>query len=422
MAPVRDAVILAAGAGSRMAPATLATPKEALPLLDVPLIIHVVAEAAAAGVERIHLVLSKGKEHLFEVARGNTDAKQQLVKKRPDLSEWMFKPSQKADVIMHIQEHPRGVGDAISQAIGSIDGPFLVLMADNALIEKAEDNTEWQPSLASKRLVDKWVEHERPILGLVEVPEAILHRYGVVEMDGENVTNIIEKPEGDDAPSRLVACGRYLFPAGARNDFESHPVGIHGEMQSVAVLQHYIAQNGGLIGLNLERCALYDSGNPMGWLLDQMHHASQREDVQKELLSGIERIRHRIINLRVDALRPHEEVQTHRVEKMVRKFNKTGVVHKPLLVDQASLTILDGHHRYNAAMKLGLKWIPSILVDYMGDLTIQVDVWPECGLMEISKDEVIAMGLSEKLFPPKTSRHVLSQKLPSLKVKLEDLR
>ncbi len=422
MAPVRDAVILAAGVGSRMAPATLATPKEALPLLDVPLIIHVVAEAAAAGVDRIHLVLSKGKEHLFEVAKGTTDAKQRLLGKRAELSDWMFEPAQKAEVIMHIQEHPLGVGDAISQAIDSIDGPFLVLMADNALIGNDLVNNEWEPSSASKHLVDKWMENKRPVLGLVEVPETIIHRYGVVEMDGEKVVRIIEKPTKEEAPSKLVACGRYLFPGGAKDDFDSHPLDIHGEMQSVEVLRHYISQKGGLIGLDLEKYALYDSGDPMGWLLDQMHHASQRGDTCDELMRGIERIRHRIVNIRVEALRPHEKIKPARLKKMVAKFTTTGVIHKPLLVDQASLTILDGHHRYNAAIELGLKWVPSILVDYVGDDTIKVDVWPECDKVTISKEEVVAMGLSEELFPPKTSRHILSQTLPSLKVNLETLQ
>ncbi|MAK77853.1 MAG: hypothetical protein CL992_01030 [Euryarchaeota archaeon] len=422
MAPVRDAVILAAGVGSRMAPATLATPKEALPLLDVPLIIHVVAEAAAAGVDRIHLVLSKGKEHLFDVAKGTTDAKQRLMGKRTELSEWMFQPAQKAEVIMYIQEHPLGVGDAISQAIVSIDGPFIVLMADNALIEKNKVSNQWEPSTASKHLVEKWMENGRPVLGLVEVPDSIIHRYGVVEMDGEKVVQIIEKPTREEAPSRLVACGRYLFPGGAREVFDSHPLDIHGEMQSVEVLRSYSSQKGGLIGLNLDRYALYDSGDPMGWLLDQMHHASQREDVCDELMRGIERIRHRIVNIRVEALRPHEEIRPARLKKMVKKITTSGVIHKPLLVDQASLTILDGHHRYNAAIELGLNWVPSILVDYVGDHTIKVDVWPECGKVAISKEEVVAMGLSEELFPPKTSRHILSQKLPSLKVNLGTLR
>ena len=107
---------------------------------------------------------------------------------------------------------------------------------------------------------------------------------------------------------------------------------------------------------------------------------------------------------------------------MVQKLNSTGVMHKPLLVDRGSLTILDGHHRYNAAIELGLELIPVILVDYMGDSTIRVDVWPECGRTVITKEEVVSMGLSEDLFPPKTSRHLLSHKLPSIRVELTELR
>jgi len=92
-----------------------------------------------------------------------------------------------------------------------------------------------------------------------------------------------------------------------------------------------------------------------------------------------------------------------------------------MLVDSITGAILDGHHRHSVAVSLELKRVPAILIDYLNDEEIKVDVWPGCGLDSITKQQVIDMSLSDNLFPPKTSKHTISNHMPPIHVLLDEL-
>ena len=100
---------------------------------------------------------------------------------------------------------------------------------------------------------------------------------------------------------------------------------------------------------------------------------------------------------------------------------KWGGYTKPLLIDKETGTILDGHHRYEVGKKLKLKFIPAIVIDYLNDDRVGVTTWPNSGLKTIEKSDVISMALSGNLFPPKTSKHSLSEYLPPIMIKLDEL-
>ena len=100
---------------------------------------------------------------------------------------------------------------------------------------------------------------------------------------------------------------------------------------------------------------------------------------------------------------------------------KWGGYNKPLLVDIRSKVILDGHHRFRIGEALGLKFLPAILIDYLSNDEISVDVWPGSGLETITKQQVIDMSLSGDLYPPKTSKHTISNHMPPIHVLLEVL-
>jgi hypothetical protein len=85
-------------------------------------------------------------------------------------------------------------------------------------------------------------------------------------------------------------------------------------------------------------------------------------------------------------------------------------------------TILDGHHRYHVGLRIGLSRLPVIMVDYLNDAGIELDVWPASGLSKLTKAEVIDMALSDAVYPPKTSRHRFSDHLPPIAVPLDLLR
>ncbi|UIZ22787.1 hypothetical protein KXD40_003607 [Peronospora effusa] len=122
-------------------------------------------------------------------------------------------------------------------------------------------------------------------------------------------------------------------------------------------------------------------------------------------------------------LKPHEQIVSwERVNALKTATLSWDAYTKPLLVDIKTGAILDGHHRYNVALQLRLKQVPAVLVDYLGDQTIHVDVWPGCGRSQLTKEDVIAMALSPDVFPPKTSRHRFTESLPPISIPLSVLR
>ena len=127
-----------------------------------------------------------------------------------------------------------------------------------------------------------------------------------------------------------------------------------------------------------------------------------------------------VVLIETVSLRGHEEVIPDNLETRTSKLLRKGF-YKPIIVDRGSMVILDGHHKWTAAKSLGLARVPVILVDYLVDEGVLVDVWPDCGRESIAKTEVLEMGVSGDVFPPKTSRHTLPFKIPSISIPLSDL-
>ena len=123
----------------------------------------------------------------------------------------------------------------------------------------------------------------------------------------------------------------------------------------------------------------------------------------------------------VEVLRPHEQVIQKKVDQLERMTIRWDAYTKPLLVDGATGTILDGHHRFEIARRLDLQCLPCVVVDYLDDDSITLLLWPNSDREGITKDDVIQAGLSGDLMPPKTSRHLLSDDLPPISVPLSRL-
>ena len=128
-----------------------------------------------------------------------------------------------------------------------------------------------------------------------------------------------------------------------------------------------------------------------------------------------------IILIDIDSLRGHEEVIPDNLERRTNKLLAKGF-YKPIIVDRESLVILDGHHKWTAAGILSLNVVPVVMVDYLDDVTVEVGVWPDCGIDSISKNDVLRMGMSDELYPPKTSRHSFPFRIPAIQIPLEELR
>ena len=124
----------------------------------------------------------------------------------------------------------------------------------------------------------------------------------------------------------------------------------------------------------------------------------------------------------LEVLRPHEQVIERKVDQLERMTHRWNAYTKPLLLDRTTGTILDGHHRYHVAQRIDLQCVPCVLINYLEDDSIDLDLWPNSGRDSISKQDVVDAALSGELMPPKTSRHRLSDHLPPIAIPLSRLR
>ena len=123
----------------------------------------------------------------------------------------------------------------------------------------------------------------------------------------------------------------------------------------------------------------------------------------------------------VARLRPHEQTLPWRVEEMVEKIQRNNFFHKPLLVDRSTLTILDGHHRHQASLRLGLKLVPVMVFDYLDDERVVVEARPPATPESVSKALVMHVAANGLLMEPKSSKHRIHVEIPRLRVPLADL-
>lgn len=287
MKEVRDAIILAGGMGTRMLPASLFVPKETLPLVDTPLIFHQLWEAVKAGVSRVHIVVSEWKMRILYDHINNH--KGNLERRGISKSNFTF-DFDGVEIVTHIQDSPGGVADAIHLASKEVKGPFLVILGDVALPEHHVNpnlmGTEFASS-ASLKLVKNYRKNELPCVGLIAVPESKFSEFGMVELDGEFIKDIVEKPSFGNSPSNYALSGRYLFLENFNNIIQKYPLSDFGELQSIQLQKHLIRE-GGLRFEIMEGMTLYDSGNPYNWLISQIDHAIKRQDMGQDLVNWLE--------------------------------------------------------------------------------------------------------------------------------------
>ena len=119
-------------------------------------------------------------------------------------------------------------------------------------------------------------------------------------------------------------------------------------------------------------------------------------------------------------LHGHELIRPALLKELTERIRRDGLLKRPILVAERDFVILDGHHRAEAVRSLGCAKIPAYLVDYESDL-VHLGTWPDAKVRVVSKQEVIRRGLTQDLFPPKTTRHTLSVSLPERPTDLEDL-
>ena len=273
---LRKAVFPVAGLGTRFLPATKATAKEMLPVVDKPLIQYAVEEARAAGIEQFCMVTGRGKTALvehFDIAfeleatlkeRNKTDALELLQGTR----------TEPGSVVTVRQQVPLGLGHAIWCARAFIgDDPFAILLPDDlVLAEKA----------CLAQLADAYYETGGNVVAVTEVPWEHTNRYGVLKTgrdDGRlvEVKGLVEKPAPKDAPSNLSIIGRYVLMPEVITHLARMERGAGNEVQLTDGMARLIGEQP-FHGLRYEG-KRFDCGDKVGFLEAQIAFALKRPDL-----------------------------------------------------------------------------------------------------------------------------------------------
>ncbi|MER7723377.1 UTP--glucose-1-phosphate uridylyltransferase GalU [Streptomyces sp. NPDC096323] len=288
MRKIQKAVIPAAGLGTRFLPATKATPKEMLPVVDKPAIQYVVEEAAAAGLSDVLMITGRNKRALEDHFDRNYELESALTRKGDD--ERLVRVQESSDLAtMHYvrQGDPKGLGHAVLCAEPHVGAePFAVLLGDD-LIDPRD------PLLT--RMTEIQEREGGSVVALMEVAPEQIHLYGCAAVestaDGDvvRVTGLVEKPEPGDAPSNLAVIGRYVLDPAVFGVLRDTEPGRGGEIQLTDALQQLAADEklGGPVHGVVFRGRRYDTGDRGDYLRAIVRLASEREDLGPDFRSWL---------------------------------------------------------------------------------------------------------------------------------------
>ena len=278
MTPIRKAILPVAGLGTRFLPATKAMPKEMLPVVDRPLIQHVVDEARQAGIEHFIFVTGRNKsviedhfDRQFELELTLTERKRKsdlelLSRDLPGAGQTSFTR----------QQLPLGLGHAVWCARELVGNePFALLLPD--VLVQHERGCLAQMIEAAREL-----SADANIVAVEEVPRERVDQYGVVgigERKGKmfSITAMVEKPAPDRAPSNLILTGRYILQPEILDTLSRQERGTGGEIQLTdAMIQ--LARNQPFYGLQFDGRS-FDCGSKIGFLAANVSYALARSDI-----------------------------------------------------------------------------------------------------------------------------------------------
>lgn len=292
MKKIRKAVIPAAGYGTRFLPATKATPKEMLPIVDKPTIQYIVEEAMASGIEELLIVSGHGKRAIEDHFDSAPALEAELRRKgKTDLLKLV---QETADINVHYirQRYMRGLGDAILCAKTFMgDEPFAVLLGDDVVYHPE------RPAL--RQLIDVYEQTGGSVLGCQQVPDEKVSSYGIVagtpvpgwEEKLLRVSDMIEKPSLEEAPSHFAVLGRYIIKPEVFAILENTKPGKGGEVQLTDALK-VLAKLDAVYAYAFDG-KRYDLGDKLGFLKATVEFALRREDLGpafrtylRELMTG----------------------------------------------------------------------------------------------------------------------------------------
>ena len=282
---VTKAVIPAAGLGTRFLPATKATPKEMLPVVDRPAIQYVVEEAIRAGLNDVLMITGRNKRALEDHFDRVPVLESQLAEQGKDALLKAVEATNKLGELHYVRQgDPKGLGHAVLRGKVHLgDEPFAVLLGDD-LIDEKED------------LLSQMVEVQQAtggsVIALMEVPRESISAYGaaaIEAVEGQDgyvkVTGLVEKPAPEEAPSNFAVIGRYVLSSKVFEVLENTAPGRGNEIQLTDALQTLAVGTGegeGVYGV-VFKGRRFDTGDKLSYLKANVILASEREDLGPEL-------------------------------------------------------------------------------------------------------------------------------------------
>jgi UTP--glucose-1-phosphate uridylyltransferase len=274
--PLRKAVLPVAGLGTRFLPATKATAKEMLPVVDKPLIQYAVEEARAAGIEQFCFVTGRGKTALVEHFDVAFELEQTLKErgKQAELKLLRDMAIEPGSIVTVRQQVPLGLGHAIWCARAFIgNDPFAILLPDDLVLAET-------PCL--EQLARAYRQTGGNVVAVTEVPREQTNRYGILEIGKEegrlvDITGLVEKPDPKDAPSNLSIIGRYVLLPEVIGHLARMERGAGNEVQLTDGMARMIGHTP-FHGLRYEG-RRFDCGDKVGFLEAQIAFALKRDDM-----------------------------------------------------------------------------------------------------------------------------------------------
>ncbi len=275
---VKKAIIPAAGLGTRMLPATKAQPKEMLPIVDKPTIQYIIEEAVNSGIEEILIITGKGKRAIENHFDKSLKLELALEEKgKDDLLKMVRNISEMVDIHYVRQKNPKGLGHAIYCARTFVGNePFAVLLGDDVMVAE-------QPVIG--QMIDIFDKENHPVIGVQRVPEKDVNKYGIIKYTEEQdreylISDLIEKPTIEEAPSNLAILGRYIITPDIFDILAETKPGRNDEIQLTDALKTLLKKNS-IKGYDFigER---YDVGNKLGFLKATVEFALMRDDLNDE--------------------------------------------------------------------------------------------------------------------------------------------
>ena len=279
---VRKAIIPAAGLGTRFLPATKAIAKEMLPIVDIPTIQYIIQEAVDSGIEEILIITNSNKNYELE-ERLKESGKLEQVKMIQDIADM-------ANIYYIRQKEPKGLGHAVLCAKSFIgDEPFAVLLGDDVVVNK-----EGKPAL--KQLIEQYSKTSASVIGVQTVDKKDVSKYGIVEPSKSHpakgrlvkLTDMVEKPAVEKAPSQLAVLGRYVLTPEIFELLETQGKGAGGEIQLTDAIKRLLDRQA-VYAYDFEG-KKYDVGDKFGFIKATIDFSLDREDLHDQVSKHIQDI------------------------------------------------------------------------------------------------------------------------------------